>query len=92
VPASIRKFLQIISTLTGVPMHDAHPITSLSHRGINTFIGAPMHDARALISLFRPDTNCTDPLNLWTDRFSFVTSLLVKDSVVSEVPFPKGYR
>jgi hypothetical protein len=35
---------------------------------------------------------CTVPLNLWTDQFSFVTSLFVKTSVASEAPLPKGSR
>jgi hypothetical protein len=34
---------------------------------------------------------CTAPLNLWTDCFSFVTSLFIKNSVASEAPLPKGY-
>jgi hypothetical protein len=33
----------------------------------------------------------TNPLNLWTDRFSFVTILFVKNSVASEAPLHKGY-
>jgi len=34
---------------------------------------------------------CTAALNLWTDRFSFVTILFIKNSVVSEAPLPQGY-
>jgi len=35
---------------------------------------------------------CTAPLNLWTDRFPFVTILLfVKNSLASEAPLLKGY-
>ena len=34
---------------------------------------------------------CTAALNLWTDRFSFVTTLFVTNSVGSEAPLPQGY-